>query len=273
MPQAPALGEDLESTPAPESIDLHGHRLLEAAQVALGLLPAEQVVGRIAATGEELVGHLAPDELVGGQAEAGLVLGQAVEGADTGRREEAQEPVAGHVDHEGVAQRAARRRRRWAVGSRSMAQASWARTRRPPAPGGIGWTSGRGRPGTAGAYRLPKGAPVISGGAPGAGRYRGGSCPVPGTTDLSISAMTTTLDPPADASMSADAPSPPAGPRPLGVSLWVPAAIFVVVFLGGAILAFDPGQNAFDTWGFTALLPPLAVLVPAHRLLPRPGGR
>jgi membrane-associated phospholipid phosphatase len=71
-----------------------------------------------------------------------------------------------------------------------------------------------------------------------------------GPTDLSISAMTTTLDPPADASMSADTPSPTPAPRPLGMSLWAPAALFAVVFIGGAILRFEPQQNAFDTWGF-----------------------
>lgn len=70
-------------------------------------------------------------------------------------------------------------------------------------------------------------------------------------TTTSISAMTTTLDPPADASMNADTTSPAPGPPAPGVSLWTPAAIFATVFLAAAILAFEPQENAVDRWGFS----------------------
>jgi membrane-associated phospholipid phosphatase len=77
---------------------------------------------------------------------------------------------------------------------------------------------------------------------------------VPGAgygTTTSISAMTTTLDPPADAPMNADRATPTAAPRPGGVSLRAPAAIFATVFLGAAILAFEPQENAVDRWGYS----------------------
>jgi undecaprenyl-diphosphatase len=70
-------------------------------------------------------------------------------------------------------------------------------------------------------------------------------------TTTSISAMTTTLDPPADAPMSADTAGPAAVARPGGVSLRLPAAIFATVFVAAAILAFEPQENAVDRWGYS----------------------
>jgi hypothetical protein len=116
VPEAPALGEDLESPLGARGRRSRWPRPRRGAQIALGLLAAEQVVGGIAAAGEELVGHLAADELEGGQAEARLVLGQSVERTDPLGREHAQEPVTGGVDDEGVTQ-GLRRPRKCAVGS------------------------------------------------------------------------------------------------------------------------------------------------------------
>ncbi len=102
MPETPGLGEDLEVPVSAEGVDLDRHRLLEAAQIALRLLTTEQVVGRVPAPGEELVGYLPADELVGGQSEARLVLGEPVQRTDALRRENAQQPVAPDIDDEGV---------------------------------------------------------------------------------------------------------------------------------------------------------------------------
>ena len=152
MTETTGFGEDLEVPLATEGVDLDGHRLFEVAQIALGLLTAEQVVRGVAAAGEKLVGHLAPDQLVGGQSEAGLVLGEAVEATDARGREQTQQAVTGHVDHEGVA-----------PGGAPAGQVGGGITQEPPHAPGPGQRSagprghrmdlGRGRPGTGRAYR------------------------------------------------------------------------------------------------------------------------
>jgi len=102
MAEPPGLAEDLELTCRSELVDLHDHRLFEISEIALGLLPAEEVVRGGAATGGELVGHFAANQLEGGQPEAGLFLGETVEGPDPVGREDPEQTVAGGVDDEGL---------------------------------------------------------------------------------------------------------------------------------------------------------------------------
>ncbi|HXQ43138.1 MAG TPA: hypothetical protein VN816_00745 [Acidimicrobiales bacterium] len=64
--------------------------------------------------------------------------------------------------------------------------------------------------------------------------------------------MTTTIDPISDAPVS-----PPrqmrTGDRPprRGAPLSLACAIFGTLFLGGLVLAVEPGQNVIDSWGFS----------------------
>jgi membrane-associated phospholipid phosphatase len=62
-------------------------------------------------------------------------------------------------------------------------------------------------------------------------------------------AMTTTLDPPADVpgDDAVTTPTPPPG----GAPLWLACLLLSAVFAGGAVLAFEPGRNVIDSWGFS----------------------
>jgi undecaprenyl-diphosphatase len=64
--------------------------------------------------------------------------------------------------------------------------------------------------------------------------------------------MTTTLDPTSDAPVSAPRRMR-TGDRPpqRGAPLWLAFVLFGIVFLGGVILAIEPGRNVLDSWGFT----------------------
>jgi len=66
--------------------------------------------------------------------------------------------------------------------------------------------------------------------------------------------VTTTLHPTGDAPVNAPDPTPTRVPPP-GAPLWVAVALFGTVFVGGVILAFEPGQNFLDSWGFHAFSP------------------
>jgi membrane-associated phospholipid phosphatase len=68
--------------------------------------------------------------------------------------------------------------------------------------------------------------------------------------------MTTTLHPTRDAPENALELKPaPVPPQPRGAPLWVAVALLGAVFIGGVILAFEPGQNFLDSWGFTTFSP------------------
>ena len=63
--------------------------------------------------------------------------------------------------------------------------------------------------------------------------------------------MTTTMDPAAEAPRGDDGASRIPVPPPAGAPLWVACLLLGLVFAGGAVLAFEPGQNGLDSWGFS----------------------
>jgi undecaprenyl-diphosphatase len=63
--------------------------------------------------------------------------------------------------------------------------------------------------------------------------------------------VTTTLDPPGDAPVSTDHLGPAPVPVGRGASLAAASALLGTAFVVGALLAVEPGENAFDRWGFT----------------------
>jgi membrane-associated phospholipid phosphatase len=65
-------------------------------------------------------------------------------------------------------------------------------------------------------------------------------------------ALTTTLDPPGEAPTRAAGRGRAPAPEPRGASLALAWVLLGTVFLGGAVLAFAPGQNVVDSWGFSA---------------------
>ena len=64
--------------------------------------------------------------------------------------------------------------------------------------------------------------------------------------------VTTALYPSAEAEAptSADDLMPSAEPPPRGAALLAAVVVLGILFLGGLILRFEPGQNALDSWGF-----------------------
>ncbi len=64
--------------------------------------------------------------------------------------------------------------------------------------------------------------------------------------------VTTTWGPPADVPLGTGGQMRSQVRQPRGASLAVACALLGLVFVGGAILAFEPGQNVIDSWGFSA---------------------
>ncbi len=77
-----------------------------------------------------------------------------------------------------------------------------------------------------------------------------GSCSAAGHDRPPIPDVTTTLHPPGDAPGSAPRRTRGGHEVPRGASFSVACAILGTAFLGGLVLAVEPGQNAIDTWGF-----------------------